>query len=326
LHHVSSVTFALALNTWLEYNGFVPLASSAEGLLLLIGAHVSVSGGLSKGLEYALSVGAECMQFFAKSPRQWRGATLDPEKVESFRVDRETAGFGPVFTHTAYLVNLSTADEELRNKSVSALADELTRCATLGAAGAVTHLGNDALGDEVAAARRAGEAIQHAYELAGDGALGARLLLENTAGAGSTFGGTFDQLAATIQAAAMPSAQLGVCLDTCHGFAYGMPLDSAEGWESVVAQIECTLGLERLGLIHANDCMFERGSRRDRHAWIGDGFIGESGFAAMVCNPRLAHVPIVTEMPGDVPFKDIVNLEHLKRMRDLCAPSHSHSI
>ena len=174
-----------------------------------------------------------------------------------------------------------------------------------------------------AAGRRVASVIHESYALAGEAASSTRLLLENTAGGGSTFGCTFVQLGAAIDAAAMPAELLGVCLDTCHAFAYGMPLGVAEGWHETVSEIDHVLGLERLGLIHANDCLFERGSRRDRHAWIGDGFIGMDGFRAMLCETRLAHVPVVTEMPGERPEKDEVNIERLKRLRDECARSHS---
>lgn len=287
-----------------------------------IGAHVSVAGGFIKGLEYAVSIGAECIQFFAKSPRQWRGPALDPARVAEFREARETMSFGPVFTHTAYLLNLSTTDEVLLDKTITALADELVRCSALGADGVVTHIGNDPAGDDFAAAHRAASAILRGYDLAGERGAGARLLLENTAGAGSSFGASFSQLASTIRAAGMGPDRLGVCLDTCHGFAYGMPLDTAQGWPELIAEIDATVGLGRLGLIHANDCMFERGSKRDRHAWIGDGHIGAEGFSAMVCAPELQHVPVVTEMPGEAPEKDVVNIERLKAMREQCPPSH----
>jgi deoxyribonuclease-4 len=185
----------------------------------------------------------------------------------------------------------------------------------------VSHIGNDPLGDPEAAARRVGEAIVGAYALAGDAAAPARLLLENTAGAGRTFGSDFAELGACIDAAGLPTERLGVCLDTCHAFAYGMAVDTPQGWDAVVAGIGSLCGPDRLGLIHANDCLFERGSRRDRHAWIGDGFIGRDGFAAMVCRPELSGVCAVTEMPGEVPVKDSENLDRLKDLRKRCAPS-----
>ncbi len=241
------------------------------------GAHISVSGGYERALDYAFDVGCECAQVFAKSPRQWRASPLDPSKAEAFVIARQERGFGPLFTHTAYLINPATPEPELREKSIAALADELLRGAMLGAAGVVTHIGSDPLGDPEAAARRVADAVTRAFELAGPAAASTRLLLENTAGAGRTFGSTFEELGACIDFSDLPAEMLGVCLDTCHAFAFGMPLHTQGGWQDVIAGITECCGTSRLGLIHANDCMFELGSKRDRHAWIGDGHIGDGG-------------------------------------------------
>lgn len=285
---------------------------------MIIGAHVSVAGGLVKALDYAESVGCECMQIFAKSPRQWKGASVDLGLAEAFVAARAERGFGPVFTHTAYLINLSTPDDELRDKSVLALADELVRAALLGADGVVTHVGNDRDADTTAAASRAGSSVERAIELASRIAEPPRLLLENTAGAGSSFGADFDQLGAAIEASGLCPEQLGVCLDTCHAFAHGFGVDSLDGWRTCLSELDRFCGIDRLGLVHANDCMFERGSKRDRHAWIGDGLIGMDGFAAMMCMPDLRDVALVTEMPGEPPEKDAINNERLRGLRDAC--------
>jgi len=288
---------------------------------MLFGAHVSVSGGYDIALDYAQSVGCECIQIFAKSPRQWKGPSIKPELAEQFIESRRAREFGPVFTHTAYLINLATSKEDLYEKSVVALADELVRGSLLGADGVVTHIGNVPDGDRVAAARRVGAAIARSFELAGGDACQTRLLLENTAGAGSTFGSTFAEIGASIEAAGLDADRLGMCLDTCHAFAFGYPVDSAHGWREVVDELDAAVGVRRLGLIHANDCKFEIGTNHDRHAWIGDGFIGARGFEAMVCVPELAGVAVVTEMPGEIPDKDSVNIERLVCMREECAGS-----
>lgn len=288
---------------------------------MLIGAHISVSGGYDKALDYAFEVGAECAQIFAKSPRQWKGPALDPHKAEHFRAMRAERGFGPLFTHTAYLINPATPEPVLREKSIAALADELVRGALLGATGVVTHIGSDPDGDPALAAARVADAVVRAFEFAGPVADSTRLLLENTAGAGKTFGSTFEELGACIDASGLPADRLGVCLDTCHAFAFGMPLDTPQGWSEVVSGITACCGVTRLGLIHANDCMFARGSKRDRHAWIGDGFIGYEGFEAMVCAPELSDVCACAEMPGEVPLKDAENIARLKKLRSTCSES-----
>jgi deoxyribonuclease-4 len=292
---------------------------------MFFGAHISVSGGYDHALDYAFEVGCECAQIFAKSPRQWKASPLDPEKAAAFVSARSERGFGPIFTHTAYLINPATPEPVLREKSIAALAEELVRGAMLGATGVVTHIGSDPDGDPEAAARRVADAVVRAFELAGPGAQSTRLLLENTAGAGRTFGSTFEELGACIEFSGLSADMLGVCLDTCHAFAFGMPLDTPEGWDEVVVGITECCGTSRLGLIHANDCMFERGSKRDRHAWIGDGHIGYKGFEAMVCVPELDGVCACAEMPGEVPIKDAENIRRLKSMREGCAPSQNES-
>lgn len=290
---------------------------------MLFGAHVSVARGLVTALDYAESVGAECLQLFAKSPRQWNAKPLDRSLAQEFVSERERRSFGPVFSHTAYLINLATDDPALRERSIDALADELQRGALLGVDGVVTHLGNDPAGDPAAAAARVGEAVVLAFERAGSEASGTRLLLENTAGAGRTFGSTFEELAACLEASGMEHDQLGVCIDTCHAFAQGAALDTAQGWRDYLDGVIGCCGMDRLGLVHANDCKFERGSHKDRHAWIGDGFIGHDGFAAMVCVPELVSVPAVTEMPGEVPEKDSINIGRLKDLREACGKSQT---
>ena len=227
------------------------------------GAHVSVASGYISALDYAESVGCECIQIFAKSPRQWRGPAIDPVSAQRFLEERQRRAFGPVFTHTAYLINIATSEPVLRERSIEALGDELVRASLLGANGVVTHVGNDPDADPAAAAQRVGEACARAIHLAGGDACTTRLLLENTAGAGRTYGSSIEELGASIAASGLSDDRLGVCLDTCHAFAYGYAVDTQLGWEDLADLIDAAFGLDRLGLIHANDCLFERGSKRD---------------------------------------------------------------
>lgn len=287
--------------------------------LVLIGPHISVAGGYEKALDYVLSVGGECAQIFAKSPRQWRGPAIDPDAAECFAESRKRMAFGPVFTHAAYLLNLATHDDVLWERSIDALTDELARGATLQACGVVTHVGSDSLQDPARAAGRVAEAICRAFEGCAQQGLHARLLLENTAGTGNSFGSTFEQLGRVVDQTGLGCDSLGMCLDTCHAHAFGMPVGSEAAWESLLESLEKNLGIERLGVIHANDCMFGLGERRDRHAWIGDGTIGLEGFSAMFSvigkSPTFARLCAVTEMPGDMPHKDEENMRRLNELR-----------
>jgi len=285
---------------------------------MLIGAHVSVAAGYPQALEYARDVGAECAQIFAKSPRQWVARSLDPGIAQAFREARDRLHFGPVVTHTAYLINLGTTDELLRRKSIAALADELSRGTLLGADAVITHIGTSAGASLEEAAERIASAITQAFAVAGE--VTSRLLLENTAGAGTTFGAHPREIGAVLRA--LPSGtqpQVGVCIDSCHAHAAGFDLSNASGWTGLLDLVDSECGADVIGALHANDCLSECGSHRDRHAWIGEGTIGEAGFAAMVCERRLVGVPAFTEMPGEVPVKDIENVSRLKLLRDGCS-------
>lgn len=280
------------------------------------GCHVPTTGGYAAMLDYAESVGCECLQMFAKSPRQWNSRPIDPEAAAAFVEARRERGFGRVLTHTAYLINVATDDPVMRAKSIAALGDEIARGTLLGADGVNTHLGTDPSGDRRDAARRTADAILQAFDSIGGPTSNTRLILENTAGAGTTFGDTVEELADVIDDTGLPAESLGICIDTCHAWAAGYDVATAAGWDDLVSRIEARMDIGRLAWIHANDCLFDRGMKKDRHAWIGEGFIGLEGFAAMVAHPSLAHVDVVTEMPGEMPEKDVVNIERLKALRD----------
>ncbi len=286
---------------------------------MLVGAHIGVSKGYDKAAAYAAEVGCEAVQVFAKSPQQWVGRPVDPAAAARFAAQLREQGVGAFFTHAAYLINLGSKDHGLWSRSLDALADELWRAHVLGAAGAVTHIGTayDAH-DLRKSARRVAEAVALAIELSGVPRGGVRVILENTAGAGTTFGRSFDELGAILADLERAGFDVGVCIDTCHAWAAGMDVSSADGWKTLLDGIDACCGKDRIAVIHANDCKFGRGKNKDRHEWIGDGKIGYSGFRAMLCEPRLAHVPAIIEMPGDPPRKDAENIARLKLLRSEC--------
>lgn len=284
-----------------------------------VGAHLSVSGGYRAAVDYALDVGCECMQIFAKSPRQWRAKALDPVAAAEFTAMREQAGLGSLFTHTAYLINPATDNPELRANSIAALADEITRGRVLSAAGVVTHLGNDPAREPAQAAQRVAAVIVRAFAEAGGEPGETMLLLENTAGAGTSYGSSFEELGAVLDE--LPDeirALVGLCIDTCHAHAYGIDLSTPQAWEALVDRADGLCGPCAIKLIHANDCKFGAAERKDRHEWIGDGFLGNSAFESMMCCERLKDVCCITEMPGEIPQKDAINTARLKAMRDAC--------
>ncbi|MDZ4166779.1 MAG: deoxyribonuclease IV [Coriobacteriia bacterium] len=283
---------------------------------MLIGAHVGVAGGYDTAVAYAASVGCECLQIFAKSPRQWAARPLRAEVAGAFRDAIRVHAMGPVRVHTAYLINLGSDDDILWEKSWTALADEMARAAALGADAVVTHLGTVHRSHPARTPQRIASAIDLA--LAHAPADGPRLLLENTAAAGSTFGDGPGELGAVLEMLDLSAGRVGVCLDTCHAHAAGYDMSRGDVWRSLIEEFEqcCAMPIEA---IHANDCAFPAGEHRDRHAWIGDGTIGYAGFAAMFDQPALTGIPVIIEMPGDVPVKDAENITRLKRLRDACA-------
>lgn len=283
---------------------------------MLIGAHISTAGGYKKMAAYAQEVGCECEQIFAKSPRQWKAKPLTTEAISEMKEIETSHEIGPLFTHTSYLINLTTNNEELYEKSILALADEITRGSELGAVGVNTHMGSVPDGDIDAAVKRAIAGIERAFDLAGGpDKVNTAILLENTAGAGTIFGGNVADVVRIVNEIDLPYNKIGVTIDTCHAWAYGYDVAHAQGWEEIASQLE-PIGLDRWLLVHANDCMFPRGSHKDRHAWIGEGEIGAEGFKYLLHMKEVEHACMVTEMPGEAPQKDIVNIDLLKKLRD----------
>ncbi|KAF0208043.1 MAG: deoxyribonuclease IV [Actinomycetota bacterium] len=279
---------------------------------MLIGAHVGVGDGFPGSISYAESVGCEAIQVFAKSPRQWRAKSIPLETAAAFRERRAASDIAFVCTHTAYLINLGSEDDELWEKSWRALADELDRAALLGADATVSHMGTNRTGDLAQGAARIAEGITRAFEAAPTGVL----LLENTAGAGTTFGSGPDEIGAVLSLLdAHWRERLGVCLDSCHAHAAGWDLSDARGWDGFVGGLEACCGPGRIHVVHANDSTFATGEHRDRHAWVGEGTIGSAGFAAMFADTRLANAVAILEMSGDVPEKDRLNVSRLQELR-----------
>jgi deoxyribonuclease-4 len=287
---------------------------------MLIGAHIQTAWGYPRTVAYALEVGCEAIQIFAKSPQRWVGKPIDPVAAAAFAHARTEVGLGILYTHSAYLINLGSRDPDIWDKSVEAFADEIVRAATLRATGVITHIGTRFDPDDIeASAARVAEGVCRALEMSQVEAGGVKLLLENTAGAGTTFGGSFEELGAIVERLERAGVVGGgLCIDTCHAWASGIDVHTQEGWTGLLDQIEACCGVGRIHAMHANDCKFPRGAHKDRHAWIGDGHIGYEGFRAMMCEPRLRGVAAMLEMPGDVPAKDEENIARLRRLRASC--------
>jgi deoxyribonuclease IV len=261
---------------------------------MLIGAHVSSAGGLSKAVARGVERSCTAIQIFNQSPRMWRATTYSDGDVAAFRSAMDASPIGAVLIHAVYLVNCASDDADIRAKSLLSLTHSLRAGAAIGVHGVVLHPGSAKSGEVSSAIRRAGVTIKRALA----DSEGCRLLLENTAGAGGTLGRSIEELAALIDAAGA-SARLGVCLDSCHLFASGYDVRTPAGMDALADELRARVGLERVGALHLNDSQAPLGSNRDRHANIGRGELGERGCAAFLGTPAFQGRPCVLETPGE---------------------------
>ncbi len=270
-----------------------------------IGIHVSIAGGLVKSIERANIRGCETIQVFARTPRAWKAKPWDPDDVDSFRSGREESGIRPVLIHTCYLLNLATTKPDLREKSIEALADDLHRANMGGVEYVVTHPGSS--GGIQGGTQRVKECCLEALDRV---ETSAQILLENVAGGGAKVGGTFRELAEMVE-----GTGFGVCLDTCHAFAAGIPLHKDPG--QVLDEFDQEIGIKKLKALHINDSWGEFGRHVDHHQHIGEGHIGLEGFETMLREPRIRRLPGVLETPQrarDDPTDDLRNLETLRNL------------
>ncbi len=276
-----------------------------------IGAHMSIAGGMPEAIARARSVAASALQVFVKSSNQWAARPFAAGEAEAFRkaaaesdLDRFTVA------HASYLINLASPDGALWEKSTAALAVELTRCTQLGIPWLVVHPGAHVGSGREAGIARIARALDEALaQIEPDGA---GVLLEITAGQGSTIGSRFEDLA-EIVASARSSDRLGACFDTCHALAAGYELRTDDGYAKTMDGFDRTIGLSRLRAIHLNDSKSDLGSRRDRHEHIGKGFLGLPAFSRIVNDPRFRDVPMVLETDkGEDLAEDRMNLAALR--------------
>lgn len=277
-----------------------------------IGAHVSSAGGPANAFPKALGMGAEALQVFLSAPQQWRLPALSDEQAEAFITARAAAGI-PVFTHAIYLINFGSQDEAIQEKSVASLSSYLQWAGRLGIEGVIVHVGShlglgfDGVREQ--ACRLLGQVLEQAPP-------GVSLLLENNAGQGNCMGRSFAELGTLIRGLG-EDPRLGICLDTCHAFAMGYDIATAEGCELAMTEFANEIGPGRLRAVHANDSKGPLGGVKDRHENIGDGSIGYDGFRTLMGHAAFADVPFLLEVPGmDGKGPDEENLRRLKQLRN----------
>jgi deoxyribonuclease-4 len=261
---------------------------------MLIGAHVSPAGGLPKAIERGSEIDCRAIQIFNQSPRMWKPSTYRDEDVAAFRQAMADSPIDAVVIHAVYLLNCASDDPEIRAKSLTSLTHSLRVGQKIGASGVVLHPGSAKTGDVPSAIARAGETIREALA----DSEGCQLHLENTAGTGGTLGRSVEELAALLEAAG-GSERIGLCLDSCHLFASGYDIRTPAGMDTLTAEIDERIGLERIGSLHLNDSQTPLGSNRDRHANVGEGELGKDGCAAFLSAPPFENLPCVLETPGE---------------------------
>ena len=281
---------------------------------------MSIAGGVDRAPLRGKEVGCDTIQVFTKSNRQWDAKLLSDREVEAFKANLAATRIGPVVAHDCYLLNLAAPGGALWKKSVAAFQVEMERAELLGIPYLVTHPGSHVGAGEAEGIRRVAEALNIVH--AASTGHRVQILLETTAGQGTSLGYRFEQLAA-ILAQVEQAARVGICLDTCHVFAAGYDIRSPDGYRQTLEELHACLGLRRLKAIHLNDSRAGLGSRVDRHEHIGKGRLGLAPFRHLLNDPRLRRVPMILETPKDDDFiradrRNLTRLRHLLNGRESC--------
>ena len=277
-----------------------------------LGAHQSISGGIFRAIERGREATCDVVQVFNKSSNQWRAKELTEDDIRMLHNAQQETGISAVCSHASYLINMASPEPGLREKSVQALTIEMSRCNQLGIPNLVLHPGSHVGSGEEQGLRQVAASLDEVFSnLDGNEVT---LCLENTAGQGSNLGYSFAHLTTIMEACS--TGKLGVCLDTCHLFAAGYPLAAPSDFEKAVGDLDETVGLATVRVIHLNDSKHECGSRKDRHEHIGRGAIGLEGFRNLLNDERFEAIPMVLETPkeGDGIEEDKDNLASLRAL------------
>ncbi len=264
-----------------------------------IGAHISSAGSFPRAAENAVSLDLDCVQFFTRNPRGGRQRRLSDDEVVQFRRRLGDMDLDPVVMHAPYSVNLASTKEQVVEFSRRVVAEDLQRCHLLGAPYLVLHPGNRGSQSLTEGLALITEGLQWALSRACRAVdSGTRLLLEFMSGRGNEVGSTLEEMAAILEGIECPDS-IGFCLDTCHCLARGYPVDDGKGLDMFLGSFDDILGLDRLLVVHLNDSFERRGSRRDRHAPLGEGAFGTEGMRRLVGHEQLRHLPLIMEVPVD---------------------------
>lgn len=278
----------------------------------VLGAHMSTAGGVSTSLDRAERIGCAAVQIFTKSNRRWFEKPLDPREIARFRGLAPGIGLRHLVSHAGYLINLASADMEVRRRSMQSMYDELVRAERLGIPWVVLHPGSHGGTGEDMGIRRVAVSLQILLRRT----LGFKtgVLLETMAGQGTCIGWKFEHLE-HIRRALRPASRVGICVDTCHIFAAGYDIRARAGYEAVIAELDRVIGIRHVKLFHLNDSVKPFGCRVDRHEHIGKGEIGAAAFGFLLNDQRFSGLPMVLETPKGPEMKeDVMNLRKLRSL------------
>jgi deoxyribonuclease-4 len=278
----------------------------------LLGAHMSIAGGVGNAFIEGKKVDCDAIQIFTKSSRQWASKPYTKEEIELFHINRKTTGIGTVVAHDSYLLNMGSPDGALRARSVAAFIDELERCEVLGVTNLIAHPGSHVGAGELDGIKTIAKSLDEVHQACPG--YGVKVTLEITAGQGSNLGYRFEQIGNMIDAT-KESDRLRVCFDTEHAFAAGYDIRTRDGYERTFSEFDEIIGIERLAAFHLNDSKKEFNSRVDRHEHIGKGFIGVEAFRMLMNDKRFWGLPMCLETPKGPDLKE--DRENLELLRSL---------
>jgi deoxyribonuclease-4 len=279
-----------------------------------IGAHMPISGGMEKALYEGKRLGCEVVQIFTHNTNSWYMKPISSEQLELFEDAKKKTKVIPVSVHVGYLINIASSENRIWKNSVNALKKEVQRAELLGIPYVVMHPGAHKGAGEKEGIKRISEGLK---EVIFDTSQKTRILLETTAGQGTSIGYRFEHLSEIIEKVAVPE-RMGVCLDTCHIFSAGYDFRTQEQYEALMEELEKLIGIDYVFLIHINDSKKECGSRVDRHMHIGKGKIGEKGLGFFLKDNRFKDISFIIETPKEKDENgvdyDIINLQRLRQI------------
>ncbi len=275
-----------------------------------IGAHVSSKKPFSEAVSRAADIGCECMQVFVNAPQRWNPIEIENIEFEKFRELNKKEKINPIIIHSIYLINLASSNSFFYESSIKSLVDDMEKADKIGAMGVNFHVGSTKGAEFSQVIPKVVDAIK---EILKKSPKNPYLILENSAGSGNIIGDTIEELAEIVDA--VGSDRLKITLDTAHAFGSGYDLSTKEGFDQLLDKIDKQMGLDRLICLHLNDSLVELNSKKDRHADIGEGFIGKEAFKYIVNHPKLKDICGIIETPSNKGRGDVDNIQILKELR-----------